>query len=344
MHNWDKYSDQPKILNAADKKKLRQGKKNISLKAIWKFIYLFIKFTIIKDNSKQVTDNYFYGLCINLDKGYEQINLIAELGVKSLQIRVFLADIINIDNYVKFTKSFGSDKQILITIIPDRENITNVKLLQKNITIIFNKFNGITTEFMLANAVNRIKWGFININEYLNFCQHIKQIKDKNFSHIKLVGSSIIDFEYFYTTQTLFNNYKIYFDIVASLLYVDRRGSPYNKQYGIFNLENKINFLWTIVKDSNKSSNKIYITETNYPLKNTKPYTPTSDKETINEKLYTKYMLEYFNIAKKTGKINKVFWHQLIAPGYGLVDNRNSKIKKTQAFYTFKSLINNHVK
>jgi len=52
-------------------------------------------------------------------------------------------------------------------------------------------------------------------------------------------------------------------------------------------------------------------------------------------------MLQYFETAKKSGKISKVFWHQLIAPGYGLVDNRDGKIRKTEAFYKFKELIKN---
>jgi hypothetical protein len=50
-------------------------------------------------------------------------------------------------------------------------------------------------------------------------------------------------------------------------------------------------------------------------------------------------MKEYFDIALKTNKISKVFWHQLIAPGYGLVDNRDGKIRKTKAFYEFKKML-----
>jgi hypothetical protein len=50
-------------------------------------------------------------------------------------------------------------------------------------------------------------------------------------------------------------------------------------------------------------------------------------------------MIEYFDIAMKSQKIEKVYWHQLIAGGYGLVDNRDDKIRKTKAFYSFKQLI-----
>ena len=40
-----------------------------------------------------------------------------------------------------------------------------------------------------------------------------------------------------------------------------------------------------------------------------------------------------------SGKIKKCYWHQLIAPGYGLVNNLNQKIVKRDAYYSFKYLI-----
>jgi hypothetical protein len=343
---WDKYSDQPSILTKEQKKALKVGHKldfiKLLLTNLIYFPYLFLKYLITKQSVKKITANhFFYGLCVNLDKGDIQYSLIEELGVKSLQIRVFLNDMKNIDSYVDFAKGFGSDKQILITIIQSRNHILNKELLEKDITIIFKKFKGITNEFQIGNAINRIKWGFVSIDEYLIFYKTIQDIRDKSFKHIKLIGSSVIDFEYYFTIRTLFNNSSIYYDKIASLLYVDRRGSPYNTQYGFFNLKQKINFLYTIVKSSSKTNDDIYITETNYPLQNTAPYAPTSEKECVSEDDYAKFMLEYFDIAKQSGKISKVFWHQLIAPGYGLVDNRDRKIRKTKAYYKFKSIIKN---
>lgn len=336
---WDKYSDQPKILDKRAKKILRNNNKKIPLVTIFKFFVLFIQFLFDKKITKNIGDEYFYGICVNLDKGKEQIQLVNELGIKSLQIRVFLSDIQNIDKYVNFAKSFGNDKQILITIIQSPEHINNHDILKKDIAIIFKAFEGITNEFMIGNAVNRIKWGFIDIDAYLNFYQTVQKVRDDEFSQIKLIGSSIIDFEYHFTTWTLFNNKNIFFDKVASLLYVDRRGSPRNKQYKIFDLNNKINFLAIIVKNSQQTNNQIYITETNYPLQKTAPYTPTSEKECISENDYSRYMLEYFKISKASGKVKKVFWHQLVAPGYGLVDNRYGTIRKTPAFYKLQQVI-----
>ncbi|HIP13434.1 MAG TPA: hypothetical protein EYG73_12045 [Arcobacter sp.] len=352
---WDSYSDQPHILKRTLKKELRKGHGFDYFKLIvtnlFYFPYLFLKFLWKRSESEASAPNIarikpstpmlpnFYGLCVNLDKGKEQFELVEELGVKSLQIRLFLNDIKNIDKYVAFTKGFGEDKEILITIIQDRENIKNHELLAKNIEIIFQKFEGITSEFMIGNAINRIKWEFVSMEEYLGFYEIVQNVRDKDFSHIKLIGSSVIDFEYHFTIRTLFNNYKIKFDKVASLLYVDRRGSPYSTQMGIFDFKNKIEFLDTIVKSSSKCSNAIYITEANWPLSATAPYAPTSEKECVSEELYNQYMLEYFDIALKSQKIEKVYWHQLIAAGYGLVDDRDGVLRKTPAFYSFKKAL-----
>ena len=347
---WDSYSDQPHVLKRALKKELRKKHGLDYFKLIvtnlFYFPYLFLKFSLKSVNSilsnnkskpnKTTASKDFYGLCVNLDKGEVQYKLVEELGVTSLQIRVFLNDIENIDAYVKFAKGFREDKEILICIIQDRKHITNHKLLAKDISTIFQKFKGIANEFMIGNAINRIKWSFVSMEEYLAFYEVVQNIRDKDFPNIKLIGSSVIDFEYHFTIRTLFNNHNIKYDKVASLLYVDRRGSPYSTQMKIFDFKNKIEFLDTIVKSSNKTKNSIYITEANWPLSGTAPYAPTSEKECVSEEKYNKYMLEYFDIARKSQKIEKVYWHQLIAGGYGLVDNRNGTIRKREAFYGFK--------
>ncbi len=273
-----------------------------------------------------------------MDKGDTQYKLVDDLGVVSIQIRVFLRDIQNIDDYVKFANGF-KNKKILINIIQDSTHIKDSEKLKQSITIVFKKFQNITNEFMIGNAINRIKWEFVTPDEYLRFYKTIYDIKEKNFSSIYLVGSSVIDFEYHWTIRTLYNGFKIRYDIVSALLYVDRRGAPQNKQMFIFNLSNKIKFLCSIAKFSRKTKNNIYITETNWPLSGTSPWAPTSEKECVNIDNYTKYMVDYFDISSRYLMIKKVFWHQLIAAGYGLVDDRDGKLIKTKAYDKFKDMV-----
>ena len=344
IFRWDSYSDQPYILKKEDKKSLRRGYFFDFLKLLGTnslhFPYLILKFFLKRNTENPIANGKsFYGLCVNLDKGDSQHELVEELGVRSLQIRVFLDDMENIDKYVSFAEKFGTDKEILITVIQDRAHIEDTLLLEQDIEIIFDKFQDISSEYQIGNAINRIKWGFVSMEEYLKLYETVQKVRDDHFPELKLIGPSIIDFEYQNTIRVLFNRAKIHFDKVSALLYVDRRGSPENTQMGIFDLKNKIEFLDTIVRSSSKTDKYIYLTEVNWPITGTAPYAPTSEKECVSEALYLKYMLEYFEIAGKTGKIEKVFWHQLIAPGYGLADNRDGIIRKRDAFYAFKKMI-----
>ena len=97
--------------------------------------------------------------------------------------------------------------------------------------------------------------------------------------------------------------------------------------------------LYALVKLLKKTSNRVYITEANWPLSHTAPYAPTSEVECVSESAYADYMKDYHAIALKTGKIERIYWHQLIAPGYGLVDNREGKLRKTKGFEAYRKML-----
>jgi len=340
---WDKYSDQPYPLkDKAYKKKMRRSH-------LLSYLPLFLINIIIFPVSivliyffkgQNYSKESFYGLGIDLEKGTVQKELVEELGVKYLLVRMPLWQMDRVDEYVAFAKSFGEDKHILLNILQDREHIEDEVLLKKDIGIIFEKFSPFVNEYQIGNAINRTKWGFFSMDEYLKWYEMIQKIRDEKYSNIKLIGSSVIDFEFHYTIRTLFNFFSVKYDKFSSLLYVDRRGSPYNRQMGIFDTKNKINMLYALVKLSPKTNNDIYVTEVNWPLSNTAPHAPTSELECVSEKKYAQYMTEYYDIAKVSGKIKRVYWHQLIAAGYGLVDERDGKIRRTPAFEAYQRMIN----
>jgi len=338
--NWDKYSDQPYIITDKKFKKLQKKKFLLEyLKMLIVFMTILPIFFVWQFLMRYPKVQMQLGIGVNLDKGDIQYDLVEELGIKELLIRMPLWDMGRIDEYVDFAKGFGSDKNIVINILQDREHVENLELLYADVKIIFRKFQSISSEYQIGNATNRTKWGFFAVSEYLNFYQVAQRVRDQHFPALKLIGPSVIDFEYYYTASSLFNLKNIKFDKLSSLLYVDRRGAPDKRQYG-FDFKNKINLLASMVHLSIKANNEIYITEANWPLENTVPYAPTSEKECVSESDYSQYMQDYIKIAKDTNKIDKLYWHQLVAPGYGLVDNRDGVVRKTLAFYKFKQLLN----
>mgnify|MGYP000855373273 FL=1 len=151
----------------------------------------------------------------------------------------------------------------------------------------------------------------------------------------------MIDFEPLSTLRTLFNFHQYQLDACSALLYVNRRGSPYAKQFGLFDLEKKIRIVAALVALSNRCDHRLWITEVNWPLLNTKPYPPNSGhpRSTVDEETQAQYLTEYCEIARQTGLVDRVYWWQLINPGYGLVDHRGDELRKMPSFYAFKRLL-----
>jgi len=278
---------------------------------------------------------------VNLDKGPAQHGLVDELGINHVLIRMPLWEMSKLNAYQAFAQKFyESGKTVLINVLQDRAHIEDHTLLTADITKIFNAFSRISCEFQIGNAINRVKWGFFAVKEYLRFFQAAQAVRDRHFPGINLLGPAVIDFEYHFTARALFNHYNITFDRLSALLYVDRMGAPENKQYGLFDTDRKIRLLASLTKLSPKVKEKgIYITEVNWPLKGTAPWAPTSEKECVSEKDLAAYMERYFNIAASSGCIDRVYWHQLIAPGYGLVDDRGGALRKTLAFSALRQLL-----
>jgi hypothetical protein len=165
-------------------------------------------------------------------------------------------------------------------------------------------------------------------------------LRDNSYLSLKLLGPSVIDFEYHFTCRALFNKFNIQFDRLSALLYVDRMGAPENKQYGVFDAGFKMRLLRSLADMSPKVRNKgIYLTEVNWPLSGTAPYAPTSEQECVSEEDYATYMRSYLATAAQSGCIERVYWHQLIAAGYGLIDNRDGNLRKTKAFSVLRQIL-----
>lgn len=337
---WDNYSDQPYPLKDKIYKKKMRKKEFLSLLKTF-LISIFILpislLTIPFVRKKSIKDSDFF--CIGIDYQREKdatIELINELSVERVLVRFKLWEMETLDELKKFILAMG-DKKVTLKILQDREHVEDLELLKKNLETIFSALHEAVDIFEIGSTVNRAKWGFFSIDEYSRFFKVAYDLKISKFPNVKLIGSGVIDFEYHFTAHTLFNFFRYRYDGTASLLYVDRRGAPENTQLG-FNLSDKIALLSAMVWLSPKSAHELHITETNWPISNTAPYAPTSEHECVSEELYGDFMLRYHLLAFASMQVNSVSWHQLIAPGYGLIDNRNG-MKKRTAFTTYKFMV-----
>ena len=339
---WDKYSDQPALLEDKEYKKTMRKHEYLSLLKTFLTALVALPITLVAMpfvRRKHINSQEFFSMGVDFQREESQTQaLLDELEVTSILVRFKLWEMDSLENLKQFFLK-NSNKKVILKILQDRENIEDLELLKNNLTIIFTELETHVDIFEIGSTINRSKWGFFSVDEYNRFYQVAFDLKTTTFKDIKLIGSGVIDFEYHYTAHTLFNFFKYKYNGISSLLYVDRRGAPENMQF-IFSLTDKIAWLSTMVWISPKTTNELYITEVNWPISNTAPYAPTSEHECVSEKLYADYMLRYHLLAFASQQVESLSWHQLIAPGYGLVDNRKN-IKKRAAFTTYKYMVKN---
>ena len=335
---WDNFSDQPYQLGDKTYKKMMRRRELFSFFKTF-LIALFVLplsiFFMPFARKKSIDSDNFFAMSVNLDK--EPLltpKLLNELGVEYILVRCKLWEMDRLLELNDFILSCEA-KEVTLNILQDREHIEDLELLKNDLRRIFSTLK--VRRFQIGSTVNRAKWGFFSVDEYNRFYKTAFDLKQKEFQDITLIGSGVIDFEYHFTAHTLFNFFPYIYDGIASLLYVDRRGAPENTQMG-FTLLSKIALLGTMVSLSPKSKNHIYITEVNWPISNTAPYAPTSEYECVDEENYANLLVRYYLLSFASRQVDALFWHQLIAPGYGLIDNREG-IRKRSAFYAFKTML-----
>jgi hypothetical protein len=337
---WDNYSDQPYPLKNKTYKKMMRRRTLPSFLKTLSISLLVLPFSLVMmpfiKNRKIDTNSFF---CLGVDyqrESKQSIELIEELDVKHILVRLKLWEMDSLNDLIKFLSNF-ENKKVTLKIMQDRENVEDLNLFRNNLDIIFSTLSEQVDIYEIGTTINRAKWGFFSVDEYNRFFKTAYDLKNEKYPSLKLIGSGVIDFEYHFTAHTLFNFFNYRYDGVSALLYVDRRGAPENTQLG-FSASDKIALLSTMAWLSPKTKHELYLTEINWPISNTSPYAPTSEKECVDPDSYANFMLRYYLLALASQQVDTLSWHQLIAPGYGLIDNRDG-IKKYPAYQTYKTMI-----
>jgi hypothetical protein len=342
---WDPYSNQPYRLSRQDKSRLAAGNLAEYLKIVGTLLVvsprLAWRFGTLRPLSGEQSPSRFVGLGVSPDERYNDRirDMVEELGVEELLIRIPSWEADRLDSYVEFAERFP-DRRLLFNILQCRDCVTRPGYWRDALESIFSRFKHLSLDFQIGNAVNRTKWGCAHSGEYLVLMETAERVR-AGHPEIRLAGSSVIDFEPLVTLRTLCNRRRYHLDAVSALLYVNRRGSPRGRQYLFFDLQRKLRLLRAMVEIGNRNDRRLWITEVNWPLLDTKPYTPNSGhpSRTVDEETQARYLTEYYRIARQCGWVEKVYWWQLINPGYGLVDHRSGSLRKMPSYYAFKELL-----
>lgn len=349
LYKWDHHSDQPHVIhNKRAKRRLYLLGAVGSMKTLTTAM-LTLPFAWLIGGPRRTSvlpaTASAIGLCINIESALEEkttvplealANYVDELGVDHLLLRVALGEPCSLTPCLALADRFAGNR-LLIDVIQDREHIENQPLLEEHLRHVFTAFSRYTSSFKIGNAVNRRKWAFRSLDEYFAFFGAAQRLRDREFPELELLGGSIIDFELPDFARSLLHFRPIKYDAVAALLYVDRRGAPESCQLGV-NLLGKISWFKSLMRLSKKCGDRLLITETNWPLLHTEPFAPAVGECMVDEDKQAAYLARYYLLAFASGQVEAVFWHQLVAPGYGLIDNRGDKVRRRRAFYAMKTL------
>lgn len=227
--------------------------------------------------------------------------------------------------------------ELTFTLPQNRDLVKDPARWEAAIEELAGRFLPYGRRFQIGQAINRSKWGIWNLGEYVRLAAAAGAIL-RSRGDVELAGPAVIDFEHLVTAAVL--NLKregLRFDAVASLLYVDRRGAPENPQAG-FDTVGKVALLKAIADTSrNAPSGRCWITEVNWPLREG-PHSPAGRSVAVDETAQADYLARYYLLALGTGYVERVFWWQLIARGYGLVDPGEGGLRRRPAFETFRHL------
>jgi hypothetical protein len=202
---------------------------------------------------------------------------------------------------------------------------------------IAERFQPYGHHFQIGQAVNRSKWGVWNYQEYLDLAAMAMEILRADAA-VKIVGPAVIDFEFYATLAILnmpFDDHR--FDAVSSLLYVDRRGAPENTQFG-FDTVGKVTLLKAIAERSTNCAGSSWITEFNWPLWEG-PHSPAGRSVSVDEETQADYLVRFYLLAIGTGMVERVYWWQVIARGYGLIDPADDgTLRRRPAFHALANM------
>jgi hypothetical protein len=184
----------------------------------------------------------------------------------------------------------------------------------------------------MGHATNRVKWGCWTSRDYEALADCIPMLRDR-FPTLRFCGPAGIDFEYHRVLGSLSAlSEQVHFDALSHHLYVDRRGAPENEQGG-FSTWKKCALARAIASVHPRTSDEFIVSEVNWPLLDTGVYSPVGSPylypgqvvkgPSVTEAAYARYMIRYFLQAICSGMVSRVYWWNLAAHGFGLVDDRD---------------------
>ena len=264
----------------------------------------------------------------------EVVALLKETGASRTLVRAASWEREKLPDLERFAARLrGEGFEVDVAVLQRRRDVLEPEGWRDFLEEVFARLSSGPTAFEIGHAWNRTKWGVWDYTEYLELAKAAFDLRPK--FGVRLAGPAVIDFEFHLYPPTL---RKLPFDAVTSLLYVDRVGAPENPQFG-WTGPMKIALFKAVADKSAGRPRPCWISEVNWPLQGTGPYSPASGRPNVTEGEQADFLVRYYLLALAGGLIERVYWWQLVAPGYGLVDSREALWRARPAHAALRTLV-----
>ncbi len=282
------------------------------------------------------------GICVRpFPEGPEELmEAIDDLGVRNVLLRLHPWQAVH-DDELQLARELHSKGYDLAYALPqNRDLVRDPKLWQSRIEELAELFTPYGKCFQVGQAINRSKWGVWRYGEYIELAQRADQVL-RRYPGVETFGPAVIDFELYSTASVVNLSSCPSFDGLASLLYVDRRGAPENRQMG-FDTVDKALLCQAIAETSRACAGRSWITEVNWPLWEG-PHSPAGKSVSVSEEDQATFLARYFLLALTSGGAERVYWWQMIARGYGLIAPQDPEgsaagLRRRPSYYALKTL------
>ena len=207
--------------------------------------------------------------------------------------------------------------ELAFSLPQNRDLVREPERWKHSIEELAERFTPFGKQFQLGQAINRSKWGVWDYGKFLRMAsyrqrhsQGVSRRRDHGPGRHRLRAP-----RHRWSAQSALQGAQ--FDIAAHLLYVDRRGAPENPQF-IFDSIAKAQLMHAIAETSRHRIQRSWITEVNWPLWEG-PHSPAGRKVSVDEASQANYLVRFYLLALCSGAVERVYWWQIIARGYGLI-------------------------
>lgn len=239
--------------------------------------------------------------------------------------------------------------RMTVALVQDRNAIRFPRRWEAFVERAGGALSGFVEGFEVGHAINRVKWGVWNYAEYESLMRPFQDWSDR-YPQIPLWGPAGIDFEFPRILPLLDRLPEgMRWSAYTHHLYVDRRGAPENGQSG-YDTVGKLAMARAVARLHPACEDRVVVSEVNWPLAGTgvwspvgSPYQspgPRHNDPSVDEDTYADYMRRYFLLALCSGMADRVYWWNLAAHGFGLIDDRaEGGWRPRPAYHVFKELV-----